>query len=398
MPSQTTIRVTDDQGIFLFETAQFLEIGDSPGLHYVLSCGLVGALTVTLPPEFNTFLLGANNKPRKDLRVHVMRSVNGAPAQREGESCFLTRHWQFADDYTIVTALHANHILWRRCSLYAADTALSGQSNQADTDVANIWDSNYSTASGSEIFRAWDTTAGAADTTQFDLSSYISRPTFSIVAPTVAKFYPWQNLGDVIRDICDDSTLQGTYITVEIVCPTESTLEFRAYADQRGVDRRFSTGNGLLFAEARGNLANAILTVDAINEVTLVVAGGAGRDLIDVSVPDYGLANRVASDTTRMGESIFGRIEAFVDSGNATDLTQIQGDAQAAVRAGRPVISATAELQETDQCIRGIHFDYGDVVTVEVRGTQYDMRLDVLEVSLQGGVESTKASFFYDDR
>lgn len=391
MPSNTTIVVTDDQGNRLFETAQFLEIGEAPGLHYILSCGLVGALTVTLPPELNSML-------RKDGRIHVMRSVNGAPARREGESCFLIRKWQYADDYTIVTALHANHLMWRRHSLWAAGTAISQVSGQADNNVANIWDVNFTNGAVATGIRAWDTTAGTADGTQVDISAYVTRPVFAFTTPTCQKYFPWMAIGDVLRDICDDSTLQGTYLTCEVVAPTEATLEFRAYVDQRGVDRRFGSGNDLLFTEARGNLAGAVLTVDAINEITVAVAGGAGRDLLDISAPDYGLSNRVASDTTRMAESVFGRIEGFADSGTATDLAMILGDANALVRSGRPVISATAELIETDQCIRGVHFDYGDVVTVEVQGIQYAMRLDVLDVQLRGGVESTKASMYYDDR
>lgn len=392
MPSSTTIRVTDANGGFLFETADFIDAGDNPGLRYVLSCGLVGALTVTLPPEFNDRL-------PKDGRIHVMRSVNGGPAQREGESCFLIRKWTFTDNYTTVTALHANHIMWRRCSLWAADTANSQQSGTAANVLANIWDVNFASGvtSGGGA-RAWDTTAGAGNSTQADISAYVPAAANTFTGlPTVDIFYPWSNVGDAIRDVCNDATLQGTYLTTEIVAPTESTFEWRIYVNQRGQDRTFASGSGLLFTEARGNLANAILTVDATEEITLAEAGGALRNQLDTAAPDYGLSNRVAVDTTRMGESPFGRIEAFVDSGNATDLAMILGDANSGVRAGRPVVTAVGDLQETDTCIRGIDFNYGDVVTVEVRGIQYDMRLDVIEVALQGGVETTKAAFFYAD-
>ena len=375
MPSSTTIRVTDALGTFLFETAQFLEIGDNPGLHYVLSCGLVGALTVTLPPEFNSKLL-------KDGRIHVMRSVNGGPAKREGGSCYLIRKWVYANDYTTVTALHANHLLWRRHVLY---TWLGAQAEQGAEDEMIR-----------DFFRHNNLTDGfispqrSGGTTQYDLTSYISVAADVFAVSATAKRAAWMNVGDVIRELADDATLGGSYLTAEVIAPTESTLEMKTYLDQRGVDRRFSTGNNLLFSEARGNLANALLTVDAIDEKTHALAGGPSRDW-DASQVQY------AEDTARMGESPFGRIETFVDS-QATDSTGLLNDATAAVRAGRPVVGATAELQETDQCIRGIHYDYGDVVPVEVASVQYDMRLDVLEVSLQNGVESTKAAFFYDDR
>lgn len=375
MPSTTTIRVTDALGAFLFETAQFLEIGDNPGLHYILSCGLVGALTVTLPPDFNALL-------PKDGRIHVMRSVNGGPAQREGESCFLIRKWVYGDNYTTITALHANHIMWRRCDLYTyAGYVRSTQ--PADDFIKEVWAQNF--GSGYAGLRCQNT-GGVAQETQVDLAAYVSAEANETDAPSASMMFNWLNTGEIIRNLCDASTLNGTYLTAEIVAPSESTLELRTYTGQRGTDRTFASGSGLLFTEARGNLANALLTVDATEEITLTYAGGADRD--------YGRSNEWAVDLTRIAESPFGRIEGFVDSGNVTTDGDVQADADAAVRAGRPVITTSAELQETDQCIRGIDFDYGDLVTVEVQGIQYDMRLDVIEVKWSGGVETTQVSFY----
>jgi len=223
--------------------------------------------------------------------------------------------------------------------------------------------------------------------TQVDISATVSVQADTGAAPQVWESWYWQTCGDAIRLLCDSSMTSGTYLTAEIVAPTESTLELQTFTGQRGIDRRFSTGSGLLFTEARGNLANALLTVDATEEVTVAVAGGATRDS---STSLY-----AAVDATRIAESPLGRIEAFVDS-NSVDAQQIQGDADARVRAGRPVIVAVGDLQETDQCVRGIHYNYGDLVTVDVVGVQYDMRLDVLDVTLTGGVETTKAGFYYN--
>ena len=382
MTANTTIRVTDASGGFLFETAQFLEIGDNPGLHYILSCGIVGQLTVTLPTEFNDRL-------PKDGRIHVMRSVNGGTAQREGESCFLIRKWQYADNYTTVWALHANHILWRRHALWgwytreqetasgitADDTIKSGGAGGG-----NIWDDNFGTNAGSG-------SRNDGLTTQTNISSFVGVQADSGSAPVIYMSWYWQNCGDAVRAFCDASMQNSTYLNAEIVAPTESTLELRTYTGQRGVDRRFSGGSGLLFTEPRGNLANARLTVDAMEEITYALGAGATRD--------SGTSLQYAADLTRMGETPLGRIETFVDV-NSVDSNEIQGAADAAVRAGRPVITATADLQDTDTCTRGVHYNYGDLVTVDVGGVQYDMRLDVIDVTLQGGVETSKASFFYN--
>lgn len=386
MTIDTSLRITDASGNFLFETKEFLEIGNNPGLHYVLSCGKVGVLKAALPPEFNPLLL-------KDGRIHVMRSVNGAPAQREGESCFLIRKWDYADDYTTVMAVHANHIFWRRYGLWGFYTGRAEAPGGITADDViksggasgiGMWVDNFGAfaASGNR-------NAGGIDN-QVDISAYVSVQVDVGAAPVVAQQWYWQSIGDAILNICDASFTAGTYLVAEIVAPTESTLELRTYTGQRGVDRRFSTGNGLLFTATRGNFANGVLTVDAINEVTVAVAGGPGRD--------SGLEIRGSVDTVRIAESPLGRIEAFVDDagGQHTDINAIQADADAAVRAGRPIIQARGELVDTDTCVRGIHYNFGDLVTVEVRGVQYDMRVDLLDVTLAQGVETTRAGFFYN--
>jgi hypothetical protein len=100
-----------------------------------------------------------------------------------------------------------------------------------------------------------------------------------------------------------------------------------------------------------------------------------------------------------MAESPFGRIETIVDAGSTPggpgEISLYQA-AQPYVRASRPVIQAHGDLIETDQCIRGVHYNFGDLVTVEVRGIQYDMRLDLLDVTLSGDTERTIAKFNYN--
>lgn len=394
MPSSTTIRVADDSGNFLFETAQFLDAGNSPGLRYILSCGQIGALTVTLPPEFNSKLV-------KDGRIHVMRSVNGGTAQREGGSCFLIRKWEYAGDWTTITAVHANDILRRRHSLYIWFIGLTGAGGgsasinnsivgnaPADDCIKAIWRRNFG-ASIDTTYRGWSTVTSVNDDTQADISAYVSVEADESAGPNVYKQLFFRNTLEAMQEIINFSVLEGTYLTAEIVAPTEETLQLRTYTDQRGVDRRFSAGSGLVFTEERGNIANSLLTVDALEEITFAQSIGAGPD-------EYYRYTGYALDTARMGQTIFGRIEGIFDAGSAPNDANLTSAAKSMVRGGRPVISASGELQETDQCIRGVHFNYGDYVTVEVQGIQYDMRLDVLDVSLNAGVETTRVSFYSD--
>lgn len=387
MPAKTSIRVTDASGNFLFETASFLEIGNAPGLHYVLNCGQIGAMTCTLGPEFN-------NRLPKDGRVHIMRSVNGGPAQREGESCFLIREWTYADNYTTITAVHANDLMRRRFILYSGNnvglTYVQFTATPGDNAIKTIWKQNAG-SSIDLVHRATNDEQATAYDDQEDISAYVSVQANVSAAPNVDLWIPWRNMLDVFFDIENMSYLLGTFLIAEIVAPTENTLELRTYTGIRGVDRRFSTGNGLVFTPSRGNLENSLLTVNAIEEVTLAQALGADNG----GGTWYRFAG-AAQDNTRLFQSPLNRIEGIYDDNNAPADGTLTNDSLAAVRAGRPVITAIGDLVETDQCIRGIDFNFGDLVTVQVAGVQYDMRLDVLDVTISGGTERTQARFQYN--
>lgn len=377
MPVDYELRVRSPDGASeLFRTRSFLETGPSPGLAYVLNAGNIGALTVTLPPELNSLL-------PKDARIGVWRSVNGAPAQLEGGSVYLIRKWDYADNFTVVTGVHANHIMTGRCSLYATSTAASLVTSDIDSDLKDTWRVNFTADATASGLRASTTGSSPGDGTYVDISAYVSRQAnLGGTFPTIKKLFSWRNIHDVFLELCEASYQAGTYAVVEIVAPTESTLEFQAFYGQRGVDRRFSTGSNLIFTAARGNLENALLTIDAINEVTFAQAGGQG-----ISTGVRYVATAI--DTARAGETPFGRREIFIDDSNNTSVASLTDMAQSAVQSGIPVITATGDLTETDTCIRGVHYDFGDYVTVVVQGQQYDMRLDVLEVQVHSGQEDT---------
>jgi hypothetical protein len=65
---------------------------------------------------------------------------------------------------------------------------------------------------------------------------------------------------------------------------------------------------------------------------------------------------------------------------NVPDTTSLQDDADATLRAGRPVITFTGDLIETPALTRSIQFDLGDMLTAEDPQTrqQYDVRLDMV--------------------
>jgi len=355
MTTLTTCRIADPYGVLQATVSSFVEAGGA-ALDYVLSVGRIGVLHMTLPATFDDTLIAL------DSRIGVWRSISGNPPQLDGGAVFLARIFQYANDYTKITAFHVNELYARRIIDYQATLSESQKGATASDDLikAFVRENMSSGITGNR----------QGTQTQADLSALLSVQANLSQGASIAKAAAWRNLLDVIREIADSSTQNSTYLTSEIVSPTESTLEARTFTTVRGVDHRASSSGPVIFSEARGNLSNAVLTYDYSQEITVAIAGGQGKGT-DRLV-------RTSIDTTRIASSPFNRREVFVDMSNVSDETQLQSEADAAVWAGRPQITLTGELQDTPAATRGIHYDLGDLVTIEHRGRSFDARLDLI--------------------
>jgi hypothetical protein len=253
----------------------------------------------------------------------------------------------------------------RRIIAYAAGSSYASKSaTYADNLIKTFWKEN----AGASI--------SAADRdgveTQADISAYVTTQADLSLGASIAKAAARRSLLETAKELAEASATGGTYLTFEIIAPTESTLELRTYATQRGVDHRSSSAQPVILSEQRGNLENAELTIDYHGEMTFAIAGGQGEQ-----------SNRLIAttmDTARAGVSPFGRIERLIDMSNISDATSLQDEADAAVRNGRPVTVFTGDLIETPALTRGIHFDLGDMLTAEYPRSrqQFDVRLDVI--------------------
>jgi ReqiPepy6 Gp37-like protein len=354
----TTFRLSDPFGNHLIEIANYASYS------YVLNCapGNVGVLELELPRSFNTALLF------RDGRIGPWRSINGRPPYNDNGAQYLIETVRYRSTSTFVRAYHATGILDRRIVAYSAGSTYAKKAAAAaDNQLKTFWAEN----AGASIVGA----DRDGVETQADISAYVTTQANLGAGASVAKAAARRRLLAVAQELCEASTTAGTYMTFEIIAPTESTLELRTYTTQRGVDRRASSGSPVILREQAGVLENAQLEIDWHNEKTFVVAGGQGE----------GTARLIATavDTTRMGMSPFGRIEDFVDMSNVNDAASLQDDADSGLRYGRPVITFTGDLIETPALTRGIQFDLGDMVTAEDPQTrqQYDVRLDRVTVS-----------------
>lgn len=359
----TSVRIADPLGNHLIETAAF------ESLDFVLNCtpGGIGVLELSLPDSVDTSLL------MRDSRIGVWRSISGRPPYLDNGAIYLIDFFEFTATKTFIRASHATSLMNRRIIAYAAGSSYTTKTaTNADNLIKTFWKEN----AGASIVGA----DRDGVETQADISAYVTTQANLSQGASVAKSASRRTLLNVAQELAEASTTAGTYLTFEIIAPTESTLELHTYATLRGVDHRAGTLNEVILSESRGNLENAKLTIDYTNEVTFAIAGGQGEETIRLIA--------TTADTTRMGLSPFGRIEKFFDMANVADMTSLQDDADAGVRNGRPVILFTGDLIETPALTRGIHFDLGDMVTAEHPRTrqQFDCRIDVIRetISNQG--------------
>lgn len=357
----TTLRIADPFGRHLTECANYER------LDYVLNCspGGIGVLEVVLPRSIDARLL------KRDGRIGPWRSVAGRPARLDGGSIYLMESFEYTRRYAKITAYHVNTLTTRRIIAYSAGSAYTSKSGPADNLILAYADQQLLTG-------VVGADRDGADT-QVDVSSYLTRQGLASLAPSIAKAATRRKLAEVMRELAEASATAGTYLTYEIATPRDDLLELRTATGWRGVDHRASSGQPMIFSESRGNLENARLVIDYHDEVNAVIAGGQGEGSNRLI--------RTALDTTRMSVSPFGRCEAFLDMSNVADGTQLQNEADARLRAGRPMIYFTGDLVETPKAMRGVQYDLGDYVTAEddVTGLRFDVRLDIVRVTIEPG-------------
>ena len=365
----TTLRFGDPFGVPLVECATYGTPGGAGTatvpLDVTLNCspGAIGVLETTLPNSFNTqFLI-------EDGRIGVWRSINGAPPYLDNGAIYQIRYLDYGPTSIFVRAYHATNLLDRRIIAYAAgSTYTTKAATAADNQIKAFVNENMLAGIVGADRDGVETYA--------DVSAYLTKQVNLGLGASVAKSAARRNLLDVCTDLAQASTTAGVYLTFEVFAPTESTLELRTYATQRGIDRRVGTSSPVVLSEARGNLIDAHLVIDYTEAANFIVAGGQGEE-----------ADRLigtAFDATRASASPFGRIEKFRDATNVAAQAAVDDEADSGFRASRPLILFTGELVETPALTRGIDFDLGDIVTAEKNSLQFDVRLDLIRERIDG--------------
>lgn len=370
--AQYAVYLCDPFGSRLGDASRFVS------LKYARTTNSVGAMTLILPGDFNTQFIRA-----PDGRIEIWRRIPGASREYlETDTIWLIKKVEYdRDDKGRTTVIiEADTPL---CVLREPGRIVNY--NTSASDYADFTSDPYDNAIKDIARRNIGSVDNSSSAYVRDLSAYISIANDTSQAPTGSKAFAWRDCLKTMQEIAAASTLAGTYLAFDIVAsPSPTDLQFRTYIGQRGVDHRFPGGsNPVIFGPDFGNMGDCTLSTDWRNEITYAIAGGRGEGAARLTAE--------TADTVRVAKSPFGLREKFVNATMYTTTTGLQAEAQATVRAGRPITIFKGRVLDIPSTRYGVHWGWGDYVTVQAFGQSFDARIDAVTVTVARGKESIDA-------
>jgi hypothetical protein len=197
-----------------------------------------------------------------------------------------------------------------------------------------------------------------------------------------------QGLLSLFQQVCQSSTQRGTYLAFDFT--TEDVLDwtFRAFEGQRGTDRSQTSPRPLVMSVEAGDLSEVTYEEDYTGSVSQIVCGGQQVSGAQVTA--------TATDEVLDGLGPFAHTEAYTSTQNTALAYVMDLQANSDLRSMRPIVSlSNAVIPQTDSCVLGRTFDFGDRLTVRYAPISFDARLDSLTLSVDGstGEEKIVGSF-----
>ena len=330
-------------------------------LDYVRTVNTVGAMKLTLPREKWQY---------EDFRVgqlfEIWREKSGS-LQLQNETAYVLQDWVFYTDrqgnhQIDLYAKDLNMLLDTRIVAFAAGSSESDKTDYADDMIKEIVDENMVSC----------TTAAR------NISNLTIAPELS-ASESITKAFAWRNLLRTVQEICETATEEGTRTYFDIVRTDRATFQLRTYTGQRGNDHSRTSGDMRLVGEKYGNLISPAFGTYHADEYNYIFAGGQGeeddREIVEVS------------DSTRINAGYpFNRKEKFSDARHADTTEGVTSSANQALGEGVPKQIMSGSLVDTPGMQYGIHYGFGDILSVEAFGFSVDCHVS----SVAGRVDANR--------
>jgi len=334
-----------------------------------------GVLVFTLPPTFDDRLLAI------DSPIEVYRAYGSDGFSLEGETAFLIRAVEVSkqedgSEYIQVTAFSAAEILCRRIVAYYSGTSYAEKtSDPFDSMMSEIVWENF--GPGASYAEGYGDPARNLEP-WFTVNMGVS---FS-VGPSypVSKAMAWRQVCATLREIVEEVRAQGQYASFDVIRVAPAKFEFRIYIGARGIDHSSDAALPVVVSENRYNLLEPNLLFDWSDEYNYIYGTGRGEGEDRVIQEAY--------DLNRINISPFNRREYNRDARQAETEATVMAEARYMLEKSRPKRIFTGKIGQTEGCIYGVHWKWGDIVTAEYKGYSMDCHVDAVTVAVdENGTE-----------
>lgn len=351
---------------------------------YTVRCNLrlnsPGVIILELPSTYCAQTIGgyAASDFNEDDRIELWVTVGGVKTLF-GETCFFVS--RIASERNedglrqlVIEADSALILTERRINAYNSDSGNSDLVERPVTDQMKfLMRANYGAAA--ESYSATPDPVRTA----IAAGGWLTIEADNGVGPAWRDDIENSNVLDVLQNASDFAFGQGTPIFFDIVqTATFGNLEFRTYANERGIDRTSATGGTNAFVASPDNdtIADYSLEFTWQDYVNRVYAGGQGQGAArPYQVADEaGLAASLATSPWRLREQFLGA--------NSDDATDILNEAIAELQANAAVVQATGTIGETPAFCFHQDYSFGDRISVFLEGNLLDVHISDVSVEL----------------
>jgi len=324
-------------------------------LEYVKTQNAIGTLVVNLPRglmQYDQFAVG-------DI-FEIWREKNGT-LELQNETAYFLQDWEFWTDsdgaeYIRLVAFDAVWLL----------------------DTAIVW--AYSGSAGASKNDYPDDMMKAIVKEQLGADSGIASRTKLTCAPdlgaggaAIAKDFAYRNVLAVLQEICEVAQEKNDiWLGFDVVRTAPGQFEFRTYTRQRGQNHGRGSGDPRLVGRQYGNLSEASFGTYHADERNVVLVAGQGEGAARELVTRY--------NNSRLYASKWNRREYFKDSRDDSTTAALEADGDAALDEFRPRQVLTGTLHDTPGMQYNIHYQFGDVLSVEAFGYFVDCHVKAVRV------------------
>ncbi len=324
-------------------------------LEYIKTQNQIGSLVINLPRglmQYDQFAVG-------DI-FEVWREKNGT-LELQNETAYFLQNWEFWADgdgaeYIQLTAFDANWLL----------------------DTAIVW--AYAASAGASKTAIPDDMMKAIVEEQLGATAGTTRtkltcaPNLGAGGASVTFEFAYRNVLTVIQELAELAETGGVKLSFDVVRTAPGTFEFRTYTGQRGQNHGRSSGDPRLVGKQYGNLSQATFGTYHADERNTILVGGQGEDAARTLV--------TRTNTARVGASKWNRREYMKDSRDDSTTASLNADGDAALEEFKPRQLLTGTLHDTPGMQYGIHYWFGDVLSVEAFGFYVDCHVKSVRVKV----------------